>query len=604
MSKRIELLKEYVLSEQISSNLQDELFKNTGKNDFFTVFLSVCDKKERARVFHGSGKSLNIAWGNTEKRLSDYKKKILKQKKILKPIWVKADIVTHYEKIQVSDLVKIVVKNRWHNFSRIGLAFDGQFKNAFIEAEVNANKMIRYHYSQHDINKGNIDYEDILINLGNINHYLKSYYGVPPISDIPDEITIFTARGFFCDENSVIRELYNDNMNYGRRRVDLVDNRVINEAIISASEYLINLIEEDGKFVYGYFPIFGEKMTNYNIVRHTSTLWSVINLYRINKDEKLMPKIDKAVDYIDKYIEYYDDNTAYLVEKELNEIKLGANGVAIIMYTEYMNVFQTDKYTDIVRKLANGILKLQDSQSGRYYHILNFPGFTKKEEFRTVYYDGEATFALARAYSLIKDKKYIDGARAAVENFIKQDYTKYCDHWVAYSLLEITKHIDDKRYYEFALKNIDKNLKIIYDRATSFHTYLEMLMAGWQTYQRAVKADIKSDYIKGFNPERFAQTIYYRAGHMLNGYFYPEYAMYMKYPGTIVNSFCVRHHNFRVRIDDIQHFIGGYYFYSVYYEEIRKYLSDDFIKSIDRSSSIFHSEKIKPENDVSHSNSP
>ncbi|MDO4531124.1 MAG: Mur ligase, partial [Bacillota bacterium] len=33
----------------------------------------------------------------------------------------------------------------------------------------------------------------------------------------------------------------------------------------------------------------------------------------------------------------------------------------------------------------------------------------------------------------------------------------------------------------------------------------------------------------------------------------------LKKPAAFIGSFCVRHHNFRVRIDDIEHFMGGYY---------------------------------------------
>ena len=64
---------------------------------------------------------------------------------------------------------------------------------------------------------------------------------------------------------------------------------------------------------------------------------------------------------------------------------------------------------------------------------------------------------------------------------------------------------------------------------------------------------------------------------MMSSYFYPEIAMYMKKPAKILNAFFVRHDNFRVRIDDIQHFIGGYFYYTVYYDRIRPYLSEEFL---------------------------
>ena len=60
-------LKKHVLTGHFIKKVEAELIESTGKNENFTVFLSVCNKKERARVFHGSGNTLNIAWINAEK---------------------------------------------------------------------------------------------------------------------------------------------------------------------------------------------------------------------------------------------------------------------------------------------------------------------------------------------------------------------------------------------------------------------------------------------------------------------------------------------------------------------------------------------------------
>ena len=55
---------------------------------------------------------------------------------------------------------------------------------------------------------------------------------------------------------------------------------------------------------------------------------------------------------------------------------------------------------------------------------------------------------------------------------------------------------------------------------------------------------------------------------MLNGFFFPEYAMYMRCPDKILGSFMVRHDGFRVRIDDVQHNIGGFYLYYKNYSRL------------------------------------
>ena len=66
-------------------------------------------------------------------------------------------------------------------------------------------------------------------------------------------------------------------------------------------------------------------------------------------------------------------------------------------------------------------------------------------------------------------------------------------------------------------------------------------------------------------------SLYTRADRQLNGYFFPEYAMYMKNPQRILDTFMVRHDGYRVRIDDVQHNIGGYYLYCVNYDKLVQY---------------------------------
>lgn len=511
------------------------------------VFLSVCDGNERASVYMGTGDTLSTAWdaavARTDKAL---------QKSGLEPRWVKADVVYVSETIPMDELARRLGDSR-DGFFRYGAAFGENFQTAFLEAELNGAQIY--------------DYDNDRIDLEAMNDYLKKE-GHRTMSALPDECTLFQCIGWLCDEESKIYELSANGLDYGRRPVELLDGDYAKELILNASAFLEDQVQEDGSFIYGVYPSFDEEIDDYNIVRHASTIWSLICRYRLVPDEELAEKIDRTINDMLDSVVYDSQGRAYLYEEKKDEIKLDGCGIAVIALTEYMDVFGNEQYKDICTALGEGILTMMDQEKGTYYHVWE-GDFTPKEEFRTVYYDGEATFALCRLYGLTRDSVWLDAAQKAVEHFIEADYTQYKDHWVAYSMNEITKYVTDKpEYYVFALENAQKNLQEITKRDTVYPTYLELLMSTFELYDRMIQ---NGGSANGFDLWSFLGAIYTRANRQLNGYFYPEYAMYMENPQKVLNTFMMRHDNYRVRIDDVQHNIGGYYLYCINYDKLVQY---------------------------------
>ena len=500
------------------------------------VLFSVSDGASRARVYTGKGKTLSDAWENAVQQTS----KGIKGDNT-DVLWLRADVVSKSWPATALDMLN-EIENTPSGFDYNGLSIDPKFETAFPEGMMNG--------------MGLYDYSDDRIDIDRLNDWLEEN-GKQPLKIVPDDMIAFEAWGWFCDENNEIYPLCREGADRGRRQVPALDADLAKEVIYNVSSYLMNQVQADGRFIYGLRPQFDREIDSYNILRHTGTIWSLICRYRMFPDDALKEKIDSTIAYMLSQIRYDDTGAGYIYEADDAEVKLGGNGIAILALTEYMDVFQTDVHTEVCKALGEGILKQQDPETGGYWHVLT-PDFEKLEEFRTVYYDGECTFGLTRLYNLTGEQKWLDAACRAIDHFIDKDYTQYRDHWVAYSLNEVTKVLDRQDYYDFALANATNNYKRILGRWRTYPTNLELLVSAFETWQRMVDKGIDTG---DFVIQDLLDAIAARANRQLSGYFYPEQAMYMANPQRILGSFMMRDDKFRVRIDDVQHNIGGFYLY-------------------------------------------
>src|SRR5699024_3199703 len=148
---------DYIESKQISPVLLKE-------QSTYIVFLSIGNPNIRARVIKEVSPNLSRALERLQQKTHN-----LVRKNHINPKWIKIDIVTEVKKLSFETLEQMIAKTR-RNYFRYGIAFDDEFRLAFLEQEINGNAMLR-----------SVKKSPIQLNEKNINHYLKTYFNNRPV---------------------------------------------------------------------------------------------------------------------------------------------------------------------------------------------------------------------------------------------------------------------------------------------------------------------------------------------------------------------------------------------------------------------------------------
>lgn len=529
------------------------------KHQELVVFISFTDAMQRATVVHFLGKHLDEVW----KKLADWQRR--KYQKPPKARWLRIDWVTKKAVVPWEECLTNIGSIK-RNYFRYGISLDTNFRHAFLEQEVNANAML-YLGASHP---------KAALNEKNFLHYGIKRYGKHfhlPV-DKQEPVTLFTTQAIFLQGEKPYELLHDFNggaegRNTGRRIINQMTPAHVHTLIEQSSEFLAEQVNNNGKFVYGLHPCFDREIKTYNTLRHTSTTYAMLEAWEVTRSVDLKSAIDRSIKHLtSELIRPYTlpsgETLAYLQDNN-NEIKLGGNAVCLLALVKYTELTGDQQFLPMMEHLALGIRHMQNQENGRFVHVLNANDLSIKEEFRIIYYDGEAAFGLMRLYGLTKDERWLATVEKAFEYFIEEEHWKVHDHWLSYCVNELTLYRPEERYFEFGIKNVAGYLDFVIGRITTFPTLLELMMAAHKMITRLQQDEAYAHLLDQIDLKKFYRALEIRAHYLLNGFFWPEMAMYFQNPQRIVGSFFIRHHSFRIRIDDVEHYLSGYVAYLTHY---------------------------------------
>jgi len=536
------------------------------------VFLSLSNGEERAVVVKGVGADLETAWkraaGAARRFVRNYRPTldtssvttaISDEDKVFTAVWVKADVVNYMEKAS-DEALSAMLRLYEPNYFRSGIAFDDSFKSALLEAEISGNKIINY--------------DEDAVSLAATNLYFEAS-GKKQLESLPNSYILFTTSGWFLDEGNAVYTMNaysGEGYDYGRRDDGEMTKALSAEYALEAADWLAAQVKSDGTFKYGNYPTSGTEFETYNTTRHITAVEALMNAYKTMDDtdarRSLKKTIDSAVTYlVRKGTEYAKSNISYVIDEANSEIRIGTNGLCISLLTQYMELFNTNKYTAICENLGNALLS-QQLEEGNFYHVLKYPKFIEKAEFRSVDQDSQAVYGLCALYKLTGDEAWLTAARKCVDYMLENNYTENADPWLSIALNSFTELVGEEKYYTFALANIIDNLDTIYNSDIYSSVNMQMLIAGYETYLRFSQSGVSSDLGKVFNVQYLAETIVNYADRLRDSRFWPENAMYLANPKQIVGSVGVRDDKFRVRIDDVGYYVTAYTLYADYCDDV------------------------------------
>ncbi len=521
------------------------------------IFASVSDGQHPATVIRGSGLGVAAACDQVLARASQLESKIH---------WLKIDLVR--DVVHEPGINPAVALNLPR--SLFGLAFEQPREIAFLAEELVAYTLVN---SDQLLSLGNIRQrpgtESLLVNID------------PKSRDTRWNLYRFSAASYFVDGETVLPLIR------GHRSFDRLTPELLLDAARQGGDYLRQAVDSEGRFVYSYRPKTDHIRNSYNILRHSGTIYSMMELYEVTRDKDLLAAAERAIGYLRSAIRPCTlGNVSASCAVEDNEVKLGGNGLAMVALAKYSEATGTSPYADLITDLGRWIVATQNDRGEFEVHKQPFPE-GPPDRFRSEYYPGEALLALLRGSQTLGSQTHgsqtqgsqpqdgganpgwLDvaaiGARWLIEvrdHGVRTERLNH-DHWLLYALNDLHRRQPDPLYLEHA----DRITQAILERQNRKPAYRDWLGSYYRPPRSTPTATRSEGLTAAYQLERdfgdpkradaILEAIELGIRFQLQTQFQPESVLYLPDPQRALGGFHRSLENFEIRIDYVQHNISS-----------------------------------------------
>ena len=507
------------------------------------VFLSVSDGESGPLVALGSGHGLVSA---IENAMAEVRVRVSED---YLPRWIKLDIV---DAVQPAERIEVYEPSSVTR-SLEGIAFQRTTRLALLPDQLVAYTLL------------NSDQE---MQAGNMTRFLEdrpelAAMFAPRRDTGPFEVFRFTSDSYFDNGEESFR-LYR-----GHRIVDEMSSTMLLEAARDGGDYLTRTVRPDGSFVYTYLPKTDEEPDRYNILRHAGTIYSMLELYEVTRQDELLEAAERALDYLLRSVAYCRiSGDAFPCIQEGGEVKLGGNGLAAVALAKYIDLTGDDRHRPLLVQLGRWIERRQLDSGEFFPHLETYPE-GEATDFVSRYYPGEALLALVRIYAIEGDESLLDLAQRGADYLIRVrdggllESELDHDHWLLYALNEVYRFRPNPLYLEHSIRIAramrgSQNGEVEYpDWAGGFGEPPASTPAATNSEGLCAAYFLVRDFGDPSEAQAIREALESAIRFQLQTQFRPESAMYLRDPARVLGGFHRTLTDFSIRIDYVQHNISS-----------------------------------------------
>lgn len=185
---------------------------------------------------------------------------------------------------------------------------------------------------------------------------------------------------------------------------------VLTDAMRSGADWLLKMQEPSGRFQYWYQPAQHQFSTDDddNFLRQAGTGFSLTLVYEMTGDRRYLEASRRNLEYLLQFRQDLPPDKSYFLFQD--KVKLGGLALPMLTMLKLRHHQQTTEYDDLLAKLANMILRLQEKYgTGQYKSTYVYQGdyqYEKSSGWESRIYPGEAMLALAWMFHTFADPRY------------------------------------------------------------------------------------------------------------------------------------------------------------------------------------------------------